>query len=228
MIGSRELATVYMDLKEVVIGAGYAHEIDWQEDVDFERVSEREFLMEAAWVVLSSGFREKTVRAKFAGVSEAFLDWGSAERIAACREHCERRALGVFGHRAKVRAIGDIVSMVAEEGYNNIRDHVRRDGVEYLRIMPYMGPVTAHHLAKNVGISVAKPDRHLVRMACMAGRGGPMAMCEEVANVVGDAVEVVDLVFWRYATLDAEYEVVFAERGVRARKRRPCGTFQSR
>ena len=209
MLETGDLAGIYLSMKEFVIGAGYDHEIDWQEETDIARTTETEFLREAAWVVLSSGFRETIVRAKFPGVSEAFLDWCSAERISACRESCERQAMSVFGNRRKICAIGKIVRMVAEDGYEVVKWRVRQGGAKYLREMPFMGPVTSYHLAKNIGIAVAKPDRHLMRMACASGRGSAMEMCEEVAKIVGDATDVVDLVFWRYATLDADYESAF-------------------
>ena len=87
-IDSETLASIYMDLKEFVIRAGYDHEVDWQSDLNFECTTETDFLREAAWVVLSSGFRESVVRECFQRVSEAFLGWSSAKQIYARRELC--------------------------------------------------------------------------------------------------------------------------------------------
>ena len=36
-------------------------------------------------------------------------------------------------------------------------------------------------------------------------------MCSKVARIVGDSLGVVDLVFWRYATLNKNYEMVFGD-----------------
>lgn len=58
MIESRSLGISYLTIKRFVIDAGYASEVDWQADVEFDQTSESDFLREAAWVVLSSGFRE--------------------------------------------------------------------------------------------------------------------------------------------------------------------------
>ena len=206
-IKAENLASIYMDLKEFVIRAGYDHEVDWQSDLNFERITETDFLREAAWVVLSSGFRESVVRRYFQAVSEAFLDWYSAERINVCREHCQNRAISVFGNRRKIKAITEIVEIIANDGFECVKMKIRSQGVEYLQELPYIGPITSYHLAKNLGLHVVKPDRHLVRMASITGHDSPLGMCSKVSEIVGDSPAVVDLVFWRYATLNQDYEI---------------------
>ena len=208
-IDSENLASIYMDLKEFVIRAGYEHEIDWQSDLNIEYITETDFLREAAWVVLSAGFRESAVRKCFQGVSKAFLHWCSAKRIHVCRKRCQNRAISVFGNRRKIEAITEIVKRVADDDIECIKMRIKSRGVEYLQELPYIGPVTSHHLAKNLGLHVVKPDRHLVRMAHITGHNSPLEMCAKVARTVGDSLAVVDLVFWRYATLNRDYETQF-------------------
>jgi hypothetical protein len=65
--------------------------------------------------------------------------------------------------------------------------------------MPYIGPVTWRHLAKNVGVAVAKPDRHLVRLSIALGRSSVDELCHEIAELVADPVSVVDVVLWRWS-----------------------------
>ena len=207
MSSTVSVALTYLDIKEFVIRAGYGAEVDWQAEVDFERITESDFLREAAWVVLAAGFREAVVRNCFEGVSRAFLAWCDARRIDARRKQCKEEAMAVFRNRRKIEAISEIVSRVAEEGIGGIKEGIRSRGVEYLQQFPYMGPVTAYHLGKNLGLGVVKPDRHLVRMAGMAGYGSPLEMCARVAGTVGDSVAVVDLVLWRYATLSKDYDM---------------------
>jgi len=60
-------------------------------------------------------------------------------------------------------------------------------------------------LAKNLGFRVAKPDRHLRRIAGTLGFPSVDALCDSIAAHVGDSQAVVDLVFWRYATLFSDY-----------------------
>ena len=198
-----------MRAKRHVIEAGYAYEIDWQDTVAFDSVTERDFLREAAWVVLSCGMRESVVRSKFPAISLAFLDWESAEQIVAHRRACYKAALRYFNHQKKIEAIVEIAEHVLESKFPVVRNSVQREGVDYLMQLPFMGPATSRHLAKNIGLSMAKPDRHLMRIATEAGYGSPQLMCGDIAALVGDKVAVVDLVLWRYATLDKNYLDLF-------------------
>ena len=52
---------------------------------------------------------------------------------------------------------------------------------------------------------VAKPDRHLVRIAEGVGYDSPQQLCDVVSEIVGDPVSVVDIVTWRYATLKGDF-----------------------
>ncbi len=210
-VESRNLVSAYFDLKDVVIRAGYDWEIEWQAELDFEEATESDFLREAAWVVLSSGFRESVVRQRFGAVSHAFLDWRSAREIADSGLVCQERAISVFGNRRKIDAIAKIVWLVASEGIDFVKMRIRSRGLDYLQELPYIGPVTSYHLAKNLGLQVVKPDRHLVRMARVAGHDSPLDLCTKVAEAVGESVSVVDLVFWRYATLNRDYEIGFRD-----------------
>ena len=117
--------------------------------------------------------------------------------------------MAAFGNRRKIKAIGEIATRVAEVGIEHIKAEIRCRGVRYLQEFPFMGPITSYHLAKNLGLDVVKPDRHLMRMAWASGHESPLRMCLRVAAVVGDSVSVVDLVLWRYATLNGDYEGEF-------------------
>ena len=68
-----------------------------------------------------------------------------------------------------------------------------------------MGPVTACHLAKNLGLDVVKPDRHLLRIAAVTGYQSPYEMCCDIAKVTSDKLSVIDLVIWRFATIQRQY-----------------------
>ena len=206
------LAAAYLDAKESVIEAGCAKEIDWQSEVAFEGTTEKTFLQEAAWVVLSSGFRDSIVRRVFPGVSLAFLDWVDAATIAPRICECREAALEVFGNRRKIDAIATIIIQVARDGYDSIKAKIRDRGTAFLEELPLIGPVTALHLAKNLGVSVAKPDRHLLRVTEAAGYESPQQLCLAIAEEIGDSVAVVDVVLWRYATLHRDYLSLFSRR----------------
>lgn len=199
------LIEAYLTARERVVAAGYAEEIDWQDRQCLDDVSESAFLREAAWVILSAGMRESVVRRCFEPISSAFLSWRSAVDIVRRRQSCVRRALCVFRHPAKIEAIGEIAAVVALDGFSELRDRVRRQGVGELQRLPFIGPVTQFHLAKNLGLDVVKPDRHLVRMAHAAGFAEPEGMCRLVADITGDRLATIDVVLWRFATLQPDY-----------------------
>jgi hypothetical protein len=208
--GAAALLDVYLNAKEAVVARGFAWEIDWQADRRLERIDEPEFLRESAWTVLSAGFREAVVRRLFVPMCDAFLGMRSAALIQANRARCRRAALRVFNHRGKVNAILDIACIVDEMGFECIRQRIRQEKVQFLQTLPYIGSITAFHLAKNLGLPVAKPDRHLQRIADAAGFSSPQELCQLISDRLGEPVQVVDVVLWRYATLFSDYVRVFA------------------
>lgn len=208
----------YLTARECVVAAGYAEEIDWQDHLCLDAISESDFLRESAWVILSAGMRETVIRRCFEAISNAFLSWRSADDIVRCRRTCVRGALRVFGHQAKIEAIGEVATVVATEGFAAVVDRMRTEGVDELERLPFIGPVTRFHLAKNLGLDVVKPDRHLVRMAHAAGFSSPESMCRVIADATGDRLATVDVVLWRYATLEPDYLVRLQLSALRPRR----------
>jgi hypothetical protein len=194
----------YVGAKERVVRAGFGWQIDWQEQLTLERVDERHVLREQAWVVLSSGMREAVVAGLFDRVSRAFFDW-EADAIQKNPTRCVARALAAFSHPGKMTAIAANCAMFTNQGLEAWKHALRVYGPTWLTRFRYIGPVTCWHLAKNVGLDVVKPDRHLMRMARASGRRDPTALCALFASVTGDRLAVVDLVLWRYATLRPNY-----------------------
>jgi len=204
------LLDVYLAAKEAVVARGFAWEIDWQAERRLDRIGESEFLRESAWTVLSAGFREAVVRRLFGPVCEAFLGMHSATAIQANRARCRRNALKVFNNPRKVNAILDIASIIDDMGFERVRRQIEQEEVRFLQTLPYIGPITAFHLAKNLGLPVVKPDRHLQRIAAAAGFSSPLELCQLISNHLGEPVQVVDVVLWRYATLFSDYVMVFS------------------
>ena len=199
------LASAYLTAKEKVIELGFAPEIDWQYNLSFGDLTESLFLREAAWVILSSGMRESVVSAKFPIVSRAFYGWGSARTIVRRKAACRQKALCAVGHEGKIESIIYVAEEIDRKGFPEVKELLARYGVEYILKFPYMGPATSLHLAKNIGLSVVKPDRHLLRVTKITGYETPEAMCNAIAGVIGDKISVIDLVIWRYATLHRNY-----------------------
>ncbi len=83
-------------------------------------------------------------------------------------------------------------------------------GVDFLKTLDFIGPITCYHLAKNIGLDVVKPDRHLVRITEATKFANPHDLCSLIAEMTGDKITVVDLVLWRYATLNDQYVSIFS------------------
>lgn len=200
--GTRNLTAAtdfYWSAKNYVVAQGFESEIHWQESLNPAEFTETDLLRESAWVILCSGFREAIVRRIFDYISLCFCDWESANVIHAYRNHCRALALSRFGNARKIGAIVATADYIVVAGFEQFKECVLSRPVETLQLLPYIGEVTTHHLAKNLGIPTAKPDRHLKRMAASMGFESAYQLCGELAGATGDAIQVVDLVLWRYA-----------------------------
>lgn len=211
------LGFLYLIAKSRVVESGYGDEIRWQTQIQYDHIDERTFLREMAWVILSSGMRESVIRNKFQSFSQAFCDWESARVICLKRSKCASRAMAVFGHKGKVAAILNITHHIDRYGFDSVRLGLEVNGPEYLMQFPYLGQATAFHLAKNLGLDVVKPDRHLIRAAAAACFESPELFCDAIAKVIGDRLAVIDIVVWRFATIEPQYEAFFAKCGWKKR-----------
>lgn len=149
-------------------------------------------------MILCSGFKEAIVKRHFDFISLCFCDWESSEEICIRAEQCRRTALGRFHNIRKINAIVETAFHVTRIGFGNIRRTVLEDPIGTLRRIPHIGPVTSFHLAKNLGMNTAKPDRHLSRFAASMGFHDAHDLCKVITDHTGEPVDVVDLILWRY------------------------------
>lgn len=184
--------------------AGLSSEVAWQREADFTKFTESELLREHAWVVLCSGFRESVVRRVFDHVSLCFCDWESAESIVAAGDVCCLTAASCFANLAKLEGIFSAAKQINDVGFTKFKQSVLADPINQLQTLPFIGPVTSWHLAKNLGLDVAKPDRHLVRVSALLGFRSADHFCRELAAVTGEQAKVVDLIVWRYVADNPE------------------------
>lgn len=192
-----QAAAEYMELR------GNAWEIEWQRSVSLSSFTEGELLREAAWVILCCGFKESTVRRIFDHVSLCFCDWESSEAITQHATACVRTAGAVFNNPRKLDAIARVAAITQARGFRNIQREVIRNPIAELQRFPFIGPITAWHLAKNLGLDAAKPDRHLTALTIQLGFTTPHEMCDCIAQTTGERASVVDLVLWRYLAENA-------------------------
>lgn len=198
-----ELTNFYLYAKEVVVQNGFESEIQWQQSRDANTLSETSLLRELAWVCLCSGFRESVVRRLFGYISLCFCDWESADVILLNQMYCYQTASSVLNHPRKMKALIENARIIQRHGFHSLKRRILNDPCTEFRQFPYIGPVTAYHVAKNLGFQVAKPDRHLVRLAKSFGMEDVQMLCLSVSQSCGDPINVVDVVLWRFSTFRA-------------------------
>lgn len=193
-----EALRIYAQARRYVSQAGLDSEVTWQRSLEWEAFGESDLLRQCAWVILCGGFKEAVIRRLFDHISLCFCDWESAHEIAGSAEGCTAAALRVFRNKSKVHAIVEMAKRVETETFDRIKHAIHLDPIGELQKFSYIGPVTAVHLAKNLGMHVAKPDRHLVRLANRVGFRCAEELCSAIAVNLGEQINVVDLVLWRY------------------------------
>jgi hypothetical protein len=157
---------------------GYGEMIDWSERIQPSNNAD-EFAGEAIYVICNSGMAV-TVGTYITERCLTALALGQS-------------ATTVFGHPGKAPAIDQIWAQRTElfQGYQ-----AATKKLEYLQTLPWIGPVTRHHLAKNLGADEAKPDVHMERLA-RRDKTTTRTLCRRLARQTGYRVATIDSVLWR-------------------------------
>ncbi len=195
----------YLEIKETVIANGYEYEIEWQEDIKIQDINENAFLKEYVWVILSSGFKERVVRRIFKDISEIFNSWSEISYLNTIKDNCKDAALRVFNNKSKIDSICEMIDYIDKNGFEELEYNIYKSNVDFFYKFKYIGPITVIHLFKNLGISVVKPDRHLIKISNALGVNSPNDLCNLVAQFTGDDLKVIDLILWRWATIVPNY-----------------------
>lgn len=205
------LARVYFMAKKYIIQKGFSDEIDWQEQVNFSSLNAKTFLKEYSWVVLASGMSDKVVSKVFPKIEAILCNWNNLEYIAKNYSFLEKCLLSIFNNKHKIKALLDTSLIVYSLGFETIKIQIQKKELIYLKTFKFIGDTTCYHLAKNIGLEFAKPDRHLLRISKEIGFDSPHTLCKIISDYISEKIQVVDLVLWRYATLDINYEKKLSE-----------------
>lgn len=199
------LSRLYFVAKNYVIQKGYSSEIDWQDNLNFNSLTQKVFLKEYSWVVLASGLSDNVVSKVFPKIQKILRNWHSLDYIFRNSVDLEIQLLKVFKNKQKIKALLQTSLLIFSTGFVKFKNHISKNGIAFLKSLPFIGDVTCFHLAKNIGLPFAKPDRHLVRISEQIGFETPHQLCETISVYLVEKIQVVDLVLWRYATLDKNY-----------------------
>jgi hypothetical protein len=175
MIPVEEFNVIVDRLREL----GFADaDIEWSESIE-PPADPDYFALEAIFVICNSGMKNTVARGIYNRVRDALLDGKSAATA--------------FGHVGKTAAMDKIW-----------RDRVELldqylaagDKIEWCGALPWIGPITKYHLAKNFGINVAKPDRHIERLAALH-QTTSQDLCLDLAAKTGYRAATIDVLLWR-------------------------------
>lgn len=199
------IVNAYLFAKSYVIKKGYAEEIDWQDEIKFDSTTETEVISEAAWVILSAGMNYNVVNKKFRELSPLFHNWECSSKIIEDKDDIIEKAKIIFNNGKKINAIIKFSEFLEKVGLQKFKANIKQIGPKYLLCLSFFGPATSCHLVKNLGLQYAKPDRHLTRISLKFGFESSESFCTFLSESIQEKKSVIDLVFWRYATLDHDY-----------------------
>lgn len=176
-----ELRGWYLELRQAVLDEGFEEEVKWAENIKAPLTPEA-LALEAIYVICNSGMKAQVAR-------------GIYDRVVAWLRGGEPSG---FGHAGKLRAISWIWKH-KERLFLEFKAAPRK--VDWCDSLPFIGGITKWHLAKNLGVDVVKPDRHLVRMAEAMKYVSPQVLCDAISSVTGAKVATIDTVIWRACNL---------------------------
>lgn len=169
---------MFARIDAAVRDAGYAEAIEWSENVQPPKTPEQ-FASEVIYVAINAGFSNRIAVPIFERCMKALRKGKSSKTV--------------FGHPGKTDAIDDIWKRRAAL-FGKLKE--ADDLIEFCATLPWTGPVTKYHVAKNIGADVAKPDVHLNRLANPESVTA-QELCERLARETGYRAATIDLILWR-------------------------------
>ncbi|ODP39767.1 hypothetical protein [Sphingomonas turrisvirgatae] len=168
----------FRELEAAMLARGYADLIAWSETIKPPRDC-RTFAKEVIFVIANSGMSFRIANGIY---------WRCVRALAKGRSSAE-----VYGHPGKAKAMDHIWHhrKVLFAAYQ-----IADNKLAFCGTLPFVGPVTRHHLAKNLGVNTVKPDVHLARLAA-AEHGTAWELCERLAGQTGYREATIDTILWR-------------------------------
>ena len=169
---------LFRKIEKAVRKAGYGKAIKRSENMQ-PPANADQFAAEAIYVLANSGFSNRIAVPIFEQCMLALREGHSTKTV--------------FGHPGKSSAMDYIWS----RRRRLFRAYLKADDkIAFCATLPWIGPVTRFHLAKNCGADVAKPDVHLNRLAEAEGTTAQL-LCERLARKTGYRAATIDLILWR-------------------------------
>jgi hypothetical protein len=202
----------YYDFAYALAMRYYKAEVERVRKLRFEDCTPDQFWSEYIWCVYVSGFNSKVIAQKHPALRDAYGDWrniGSYEAIwmevkpVIANERKCKAVHGVGVDMSKAWYWAEEAKAEPNAWWLKWRS-VRCANLELIQGLPFMGPVTSHHLARNLGLDTVKPDLHLNRLANLYQFYTTEAMCRYIAinrpvrvsPLRRERLGVIDLILW--------------------------------
>jgi len=186
-----KMAIYYAIIKEAIIDKGYENEINWINNIP-NPIDKDLFYKEYSWVVINSGMNNKIAEK----IYKNFWNTGIPD-------------FSVINHPNKNEALKKVYSRL---NLYFIHFTKSKNKLMFLKSLPHIGDITKYHLARNLGLNYAKPDRHLVRISSLFNHINVQEFCKKLSVLTDDPIGLVDLVLWRFATLYPNYLELIKEK----------------
>ena len=165
-------------LIEAVRARGYGDMIAWSEAITPADDAD-EFASRVIYVICNSGMANTVATIIYERCITAL--------------NAGQTVTSVFRHPGKSKAIDAIWSQ-RETLFEAFQQSL--EPIATLQSLPWIGEITALHLAKNLGADVAKPDVHMERLARRENTT-TAKLCERLAADSGYRVATIDSILWR-------------------------------
>ncbi len=149
-----------------------------------------DFASEVIYVILASGFSQKTAKKKYFEIVKYLQTLGSNEVDLAV-------LLSIFNNKNKMSAIKKVWvnKKNLSDSYYQLKDDKSR--MKFLLNLPFIGPITQNHIARNLGINTVKPDVWIMRLSEALGYKNYHQMFEEIHKSTDYPIGYIDVILWK-------------------------------
>lgn len=160
------------------------------------RCTDKDLLMEYAWVVFSCGLTPQVIQRSWSRLGEAFHGWDPA-RVSAHSSHVRISALEVMRNPRKIDAVLDFAGDLSDNpgSMAQLAALPVKEALARLSTLPWVGPNNRYHLARNLGWDVVVKTGPVPRLAAYLNTASEQ-LCQTIATETGERVRTVDLVLW--------------------------------
>ena len=152
---------MFEEARTVVGVPKYGHDPDMEKQ--WRELDAKEFLSRYCGTVFGSGFKYAVVEKHFDGIRAVFKDF---DLEAVARMKPVKREQLPIEREDKANGILKGAKMVHKEGWVEFKKRLKREGMDMLKELPWIGDTNKKELANYIGLAdTVKPDVHLMRCA---------------------------------------------------------------